>query len=137
MFGRPRPAGRDQEAVVLGTLTIGRLHLRVVPGRLPDAGLEIVDHHALGGAPKMLKGATVELQPRRHTLVEDELHILVAAPRQRHHEGPGAPQRARLRIDHPPRKAEIHLGLLARLPLHPHRRLRTGRRQVVQEAVDR
>ncbi len=122
---------------MLGTLPVGRLHLHVVPRRLGDPRLEVVDHHPPGDTPEMLEGVPVELQPGRHALIEDELHVLIAAPGQRHHEGPGAAQLARLGIDHAPRVAEVHLRLLARLALHPHRRLWARRRQVVQEAVDR
>lgn len=46
------PAGRDQEAVVLGTFAVGALDHRVIPGRPHHGRLEIIDHHParhLGG----------------------------------------------------------------------------------------
>ena len=60
-----------------------------------------------------LEGSAVAAQPGRHRLVPDELQVLVAAVRQRHHEGPGASGLA-IGVQQDGAGAEVHLGSLAR-----------------------
>ncbi len=120
VLGRTRAAGGDQEAVVFGALAIGVLHLRVIPGRLGNAGFEIVDHQTLRHAAKKLEGMAVQEQPGADFLVKDELDILVATPGQRHDKGPGFAEGARSGIDHAASGTEVHLGFLGRCPLDAH-----------------
>jgi len=41
VLGRPRPTGRDEEAVVLGALAIAALNLGVVEGGVDDGGAQM------------------------------------------------------------------------------------------------
>jgi len=138
VFGRPRAARRDEEAIVLGALAVARLDQRVVPPRcLRDAGLEVVDHQPPRHAPEEVQRVPMQPQPGRDGLIEHKFGVLIATPRQRHDEDPGAPECAGLRVGHAPGEPEVDLRLLARLPLHAHRRVGLGRREAMHEAVDR
>jgi len=62
---------------------------------------------------------------------------LVAAEGQGHHERPRPAEPAAVGIEHAAGRAEIDLGLGARLHLHPNRGPRRGRLQAPQEALHR
>lgn len=118
-------AGRDQKTIVLGQLPIAPLCLRFVKHRLDDRRLQVVDHQLFRHAPEMLERLFMAAEPGRDLLIEHERRVLVAAVGEGHHEDPCLPGFPRLRVDHLSRRTEVHLGLLARADLDPHKR---GRR---------
>jgi len=109
-----RRARVDLEAVALGALGIGALHGGVLGAGTGDGALGVVDDHAQRHAGEPLEGAAVATQPGGHRLVPDELHILMAAVGQRHHERPGAPGLA-VGVDERGAGAEVNLGGIAGL----------------------
>ena len=135
MFGRARPARRDQEAIMLRALSVHLLHLGIVPDRVHDGRLEIIDHEATRHPVEPLKGRPVTPAPGGDGLVEDELDVLVAAVGQRHHEGPGLAAAARVGIEEQSGGAEVDLGLVPRGGLDPHGRARRGGFQSTQKAL--
>src|SRR5207249_1403001 len=56
VLGRPRPTGRDEEAVVLGALAIAALHLGIVQRSVHDGGAEIIEHDPARHAAEELEG---------------------------------------------------------------------------------
>ena len=80
------------------------------------------------------EGVLVEAQPGLDGLVEDELHVLVAAPGEGHHEDPGPAPSPGVGIEHQPGVAEVHLRFLAGLDLDAHRHFGRGRFQAAHEA---
>ena len=74
---RPRPTGRDEEAVVLGALAIAALDFRIVEGRVHDGGAEIIEDDPARDAPEVLEGGAVQPHPRLDRLLEDELGVLM------------------------------------------------------------
>lgn len=75
-------------------------------------------------------------EPGGAFLVEDELDVLVAAPEEGHHEGPGAARLAGMGIEHRPGEAEVHLGLFTGVGLDPHGELGAFWFQAAHEAPD-
>ena len=120
---------------MLGELTVAALHHRIVQRRLDDRGLEVVDHDPAGHSAKVLEGVLVATQPGLDLLVEDQLGVLMTAARERHHEHPGLAQLVGLRVDHPARRAEVHLRLLARRRLEADERRRPRLLQVQDVAA--
>src|SRR5690606_25312612 len=118
-----RRTGVDPEAVALGTLGVGALHLRVVHARAGDRALGVIDDEPRGHGAEPLEGAAVATEPGPHALVPDELHVLVTRETQRHHERPGAADLARGRIDQVGTGAKVHLCGLARREGEAHRGL--------------
>ncbi len=117
---RPRPAGRDQEAVVLGEVPVAALEHGVVKDGLDDPGLQVVEHDLLRDAAEVLEGLPVAPKPGLDLLVEDEGGVLVPAVGQGHHEDPGAADLAGTGIDHLPAVPEVHLGFFPGLDLDTH-----------------
>lgn len=122
---------------MLGALAIGALHGRIVQARLDNAGLEVVQHHLARQTAGKFKRVSVQLQPGEHGLVKDELHVLMALPRERHHEDPRAPQRLSSRVEDQSGVTEIHLSFRARRHFDSERHVRAGHGQVAHEAPDR
>ena len=114
-----RRACVNLERVPLGALGVGALDQRIVDAGLDDGALGVVDDDALDHAVEPLEGAAVAAQPGGHALIPDELHVLVAAVAQRHHEGPGTPGAA-VGMDEHGAGAEVDLGGLARRKAQPH-----------------
>ena len=136
MLGRPRGAGGEEEAVVLGTFPVGRLDLRVVEAGPGDARLEVIQHDPLRHRPEERERLPMEGDPGRQRLVPGERHILMAAVGQRHHERPGLAALPGRVVEQVARVPEVHLRLAPGRPFHPHRRVRRGRRELMEEAVD-
>ena len=59
VLGRARPAGRDEEAVVLGALAVAALDLGVVERRVHDGGAEIIKYDPARHAAEELEGRPV------------------------------------------------------------------------------
>jgi hypothetical protein len=72
MLGRAWPAGRDQEAVVLGELPVAALHLGIVEGGVDDAGPQIIEVMCparLRGRPagrEVSAGRSSSVRPHNH-----------------------------------------------------------------------
>jgi hypothetical protein len=137
VLGRPGPAGGEEEAGGLRALPRDPLHLRIVPRGAHDGGVAILQDDAARDPAKPLEGGPVQPAPGGHRLVEDALHVLVAAVGQRHHERPGAAQAVERGIEQEAGEAEIDLRFLARLHLEPHRGARPGRLQAAEDALHR
>ena len=73
--GCGRPAGSNQETVVLGALPVALLDQRIVEAGFHDGRFQIIHHYPLGHAPKPFEGVPMQQQPGGQLLVEDELHI--------------------------------------------------------------
>ena len=89
LLARLTTAGQYAAGIGLGALA--GLYGGVLGAGAGDGALGVVDDHAQRHTGEPLEGAAVATQPGGHRLVPDELHILMAAVGQRHHEGPGAP----------------------------------------------
>src|SRR5262249_17292667 len=127
----------DEEAVVLGALAVAALHLGIVAGGADDRGAQIVQHDTARDAAEELERGAVQASPGLDALVENELGILMAAARQRHHEHPSATDLAALGVEELPGEAKVDLGLLPRGHLHPERGPDRGRRHAAEEALHR
>ncbi len=131
------PAGGDEEAVVLGQLPVDALHFGVVEHGPDDGGLQVVEHHPARDSLKPLERRAVTPAPGGDGLVEDELDVLVAAERQRQHEGPGPAEAVPVGIEHEAGRPEVHLGFLPRGRLHADRGPQGRRLQATEEALHR
>src|SRR6266508_876746 len=123
-------------AIMFGTFTVASLDLRVVEKGLSNAGIEVIEHDPAWHAAKESKRVAVERNPGRQALVEDELDVLMAAPRERHHEGPGLARLATGWVAHASSIAEVDLAFLTGGAFDPRGCLGRGGVQAVQKAVD-
>ncbi len=137
VLGRPRATGRDEEAVVLGAVAVGALHLGIVEGGVDDGRPQIIQDDAPGDAAEEFEGGPMQAQPGRDRLVEDQLGVLMAAARQRHHENPGAAGPPPLGIQELAGEAEVDLRLLSGLDLDPEGGRGRGRSDAAEEAFHR
>ena len=108
---RGHPARRNQEPVVLGALAVRLLHQRIVKAGAHHRRLQVIRHDALRRTAKELQRMPVAQQPGRDLLVEHKLDVLVAAPGQHHHKGPGPAQLARGRVHAAARRSQSPPGL--------------------------
>jgi hypothetical protein len=137
VLGGPHPAGSDEEPVMFRAVPVDPLHFRIVQCGAHDSGLEIVQDHAARDRPKPLDGSPVQPTPGGHALVEDELHVLVTAVGQGHHERPGAAQAVELGIEEQPGGSEIDLSFRPRLHFEAHGGPHRWGFQAAQEALHR
>jgi len=105
---------------VLGALAVAALNLGIVEGGVDDRGAKIIEHDPAWDAAEKLERRAVHAQPRLDGLVEDELGVLVATERERHHEHPRAAHAAGLRIEELAGVPEVDLGFLARRHFESH-----------------
>ena len=94
------------------------MDFRIVPVGPRHGRLEIVDHQSLRHAAEMTEGILQARDERFRGLMPHRLAIRLPAVAQHDAEDPRA---ADLAVGHANRRpgAEVHLGLLARLGLHP------------------
>ena len=122
---------------MLGALAVRLLQQRIVKAGADHRRLEVIRHDALRRPAKELQRMPVAEQPGGDLLVEHKLNVLVAAPGQHHHKGPGPAQLARGRIPQQPGVTEVHLAFLTWPPLDPHHDFRLRRRfQAMHKAAD-
>src|SRR5450756_2401667 len=101
------------------------------------AALSIVEDNSLRQATEPFEGVTVAGDPGRNPLVEDQLGVLVATERERHHEEIRRALQVPDRVVEWFHRAEVDLGLLARGCLDPDEDLGRLGTQVANEATDR
>ena len=133
---RAHPTRCDQEAVMLGALAVGLLHLGFVPLGIDNRRLEVVDDQPLGHAAEELQRPTMAPQPRRELLVEDELDVLVATEGQGHDEGPTLAPVPAARVEHAAGVAKVNLGFFAWRPLDAHDHIGRVRFEGTHKAID-
>ena len=128
---------RYQEVVVLRELPIAALCLLVMHNSPYDRGFEIVRPDLLDHSTKELEASDVKRNPRLDLLVKDDLGVLVAAPRKRHHEDPCPANPLLPGVIYFPGVPEVDLCLLPNRRLHTNERFRLSLLQPTHEAFDR
>ena len=83
-----RRARINLEAVSFSALRVRALHERIAAAGARDRALRVIDDEPPRHLTEPLESASMQAEPRRHSLIEDELDILVTRETQRHHEGP-------------------------------------------------
>ena len=129
-------AGVDLEAVALGTLAIGALHLGVTVVGAGDGAFGVVDDDPLGHAVEPLEGVAMAGEPGGDILAPDELGVLMPAEAQRHDEDPGLAQLAGVGVEEARAGAEVDLGGFAGGEVQTHRGLERGRLVGLQKPAD-
>ena len=123
--GRARLRGQDHHAVVLAEgLDLG-IEVRVVPVRLLDRRLEVVDHQDLRHAAEMPEGVFNAANEIFGGLAIDRLGVSLAAVREHDAKDVRLPPLAIGQLNPCP-GTEIDLGLLASFALHAAERQRAG-----------
>jgi hypothetical protein len=120
--GIGRPGCIDHEAPVASVLFEGPLEDGVVAIRLRDGCLQVVDDDAPGDASEEEPGLLQAVDHVPELLGVGDLHVLVAAVDQDHHQGPGHTPVTRSGVRDQTQPSEVYLGQLAGLALgHPDR----------------
>src|SRR6516164_4077875 len=84
LLGRVRRRTRiDLETISFGALGIRALDQRIARTGAGDRALGVVDNHPSRDPSEPLEGAPVTAEPGHHTLIEDELDVLVTREAQR------------------------------------------------------
>jgi hypothetical protein len=100
----------DLESISFGALRIRALHERIAAAGSSDRALRIIDDQSQRHLAEPLERASMQAEPRRDALIEDELDILVTRKTQRHDKCPSPTQRLMRRIEQIRTRAEIHLS---------------------------
>ena len=133
--GRVRLGRKDHRAVMLGKRPQTGIELRVVPVRMLDQGLGIVDHNGLRHPAKVPEGVLEALQQAVGRLPEDRLAVALTRMAQ-HDPEDVRPAPPPVRADNRRPSAQIDLDLLARRTLHTPHRQRTGPAQPTDVPLD-
>src|SRR5947208_15169191 len=97
----------------------GGLEHRLMKGCPHNGRLEIFNHQPPRHAAEVLEGMAVTAEPGGDFLIKYELHVLMAAPREGHHEGPRLLDNPISRVEQASGGPEIDLRFLAWRGLDP------------------